>query len=106
MHIGGHEAPYAGPSAGGPSIGLAAGLMCDQLLVPAREGRAVRVAAGQRFRITTPKGAQAADFFAYNAENVGEWLSANHTWVTSFCVKPASRRRFPVAISPADAQVC
>lgn len=57
-------------------------------IVPAREGRAVLVNAGQNIRITTLKGAQAADFFAYNAHNVGEWLSANHTWVTTFCVKP------------------
>ncbi len=59
-----------------------------QIIVPAREGRAVRVNKGQSIRITTPKGAQAADFFAYNAANVGEWLSANHTWVTTFNVKP------------------
>jgi len=59
-----------------------------QIVVPASEGRAVPVKVGQRLRITTPKGAQAADFFAYNAENVGEWLSPNHTWVTTFCVKP------------------
>jgi uncharacterized protein len=58
------------------------------IIVPPREGRAVKVARGQTIRITTPKGAQAADFFAYNAENVGEWLSANHTWVTTFCVRP------------------
>ncbi len=57
-------------------------------VVPAREGRAMRVKAGQSIRITTPKGAQAADFFAYNAENPAEWLSANHTWVTTFNVKP------------------
>jgi uncharacterized protein len=57
-------------------------------IVPAREGRAVRVAKGQTIRITTPKGAQAADFFAYNATSPAEWLSANHTWVTSFNVKP------------------
>jgi len=59
-----------------------------QIIVPAREGRAVRVNKGQSIRITTPKGAQAADFFAYNAAYVGEWLSANHTWVTTFNVKP------------------
>jgi hypothetical protein len=57
-------------------------------IVPAREGRAVRVAKGQSIRITTPKGAQAADFFAYNAASPTEWLSANHTWVTTFNVKP------------------
>ena len=56
--------------------------------VPAREGRAFLVKQGEHIRITTPMGAQAADFFAYNAHNVGEWLSANHTWVTTFCVKP------------------
>ncbi len=58
------------------------------ITVPASQGRAIRVAAGQRLRITTPKGAQAADFFAFNAANVGEWLSCPHTWVTSFCIKP------------------
>jgi uncharacterized protein YcgI (DUF1989 family) len=57
-------------------------------IIPAREGRAVRVGKGQTIRITTPKGAQAADFFAYNAASPAEWLSANHTWVTTFNVKP------------------
>ena len=56
--------------------------------VPAREGRAFLVKQGEHIRVTTPMGAQAADFFAYNAHNVGEWLSANHTWVTTFCVRP------------------
>jgi uncharacterized protein YcgI (DUF1989 family) len=60
----------------------------NETVVPAREGRAVSVRAGQRLRITTPMGGQAADFFAFNAKNVGEWLSANHTWVTTFNVKP------------------
>jgi hypothetical protein len=59
-----------------------------KIIVPAREGRAVRVAQGQTIRITTPEGAQAADFFAYNAASPAEWLSANHTWVTTFNVKP------------------
>lgn len=59
-----------------------------KILIPPREGRAVRVSKGQTMRITTLKGAQAADFFAFNAENPGEWLSANHTWVTTFNVKP------------------
>ncbi|MEA2780201.1 MAG: uncharacterized protein QOK29_1745 [Rhodospirillaceae bacterium] len=59
-----------------------------ETLVPAREGRAVTVPAGGRIRVTTPKGHQAADFFAFNADNVGEWLSPMHTWVTTFSVKP------------------
>lgn len=62
--------------------------MTTEITIPAKDGRAVRVAAGQRIRIATPKGAQAADFFAYNADDVAEWLSPNHTWVTTFNVKP------------------
>jgi len=65
-----------------------------EIVVPPREGRAVKVLRGQTIRITTPKGAQAADFFAYNAENVGEWLSANHTWVTTFSVRPRAGDEF------------
>ena len=65
-----------------------------KIIVPPREGRAVKVLRGQTIRITTPKGAQAADFFAYNADNLGEWLSANHTWVTTFCVRPRAGDEF------------
>ncbi len=59
-----------------------------EIVVPPSEGRAVKLLEGQRIRITTPKGAQAADFFAYNAGNIEEWLSPNHTWVTTFYVRP------------------
>ncbi len=60
----------------------------SQIIVPASEGRAVELRRGERLRITTPKGRQAADFFAFNARNVGEWLSPMHSWVTTFSVKP------------------
>jgi uncharacterized protein YcgI (DUF1989 family) len=60
----------------------------DKTVVPASEGRAVQVAAGERIRVTTPRGQQAADFFAYNAADLGEWLSPMHTWVKTYCVKP------------------
>lgn len=58
------------------------------ITVPASEGRAFRVEQGQSVRIVTPHGAQAADFFAYNAANTGEWLSAAHTWVASRDTRP------------------
>lgn len=61
--------------------------MTETITVPAAEGRAVRLAKGQRLRIVTPKGAQAADFFAYNADSVAEWASCPHTWVTTFSIK-------------------
>ena len=59
----------------------------ETLSIPAREGRAFEVAEGGRFRIVTPEGQQAADFFAYNARATGEWLSANHTWIKNRRVK-------------------
>jgi uncharacterized protein YcgI (DUF1989 family) len=57
-------------------------------VIPARSGLAVPIERGQRIRIVTPKGAQAADFFAYAADNVREWLSPMHTWVTTRSLKP------------------
>lgn len=56
--------------------------------IPARGGQAFRVEQGQRLRLTTPKGAQAADFFAYAAGDLREWLSPMHTWVTTRSIKP------------------
>jgi len=56
--------------------------------IPPRGGLAIRVAEGERIRVITPKGAQAADFFAYAADNVREWLSPMHTWVTTRSIKP------------------
>lgn len=73
-----------------------------RIIIPPRQARPVELAKGRRLRITTPKGAQAADFFAYNAHNVSEWLSPPHSWVTTFCIKPRegdvllSRFRRPV----------
>jgi uncharacterized protein YcgI (DUF1989 family) len=80
----------------------------DRTLVPAREGRAVVARKGNHIRVTTPKGGQAADFFAYNAHDTAEWLSAPHSWVTTFSVKPSrgytflSRFRRPMLIITED----
>jgi len=75
----------------------------EQIVVPPREGRAVRVGAGQSLKIVTPHGSQAADFFAYNAADLDEWLSPMHTWVWTRSVRPRvgdvflSRFRNPMA---------
>lgn len=58
------------------------------ITIPTREGRGFHVAAGEHFRIVTPHGQQAADFFAYNAHGLGEWLSPNHTWIRTLQVHP------------------
>lgn len=75
----------------------------EQIIVPPAEGRAVRVAVGQSLKIVSPHGQQAADFFAYNASNLDEWLSPMHTWVWTRSVRPRpgdvflSRFRNPMA---------
>ena len=47
--------------------------------VPAREGRGVRVAAGQSFRVIDVDGGQVADTFAFRADDISEYHSAEHT---------------------------
>jgi hypothetical protein len=55
--------------------------------VEAAHGKAVPLEAGSALRVTTPKGAQAADFFAFTPE-LDEWLSPMHTWVWTRSVRP------------------
>ncbi|MBT2232376.1 DUF1989 domain-containing protein [Nonomuraea sp. NEAU-A123] len=58
--------------------------------MPATEGRAVRVGAGRRVRVTDLEGGQVGDVFAVAADDVDEHLSASHT-------RAATSRLFPVA---------
>lgn len=53
----------------------------ETIHVPAREGRAVRIEAGRRFRIVDVEGGQVADTFAFCADDVSEYHSAEHTRV-------------------------
>lgn len=57
-------------------------------VVPAAEGCAIRVAKARRLRIVTPQGSQAADFFAFRADDWDEWLSPMHTWVKTRSLRP------------------
>ena len=59
-----------------------------KITIQAKDAQAFDIASGDRIRISTPKGYQAADFFAYNAHSIDEWLSPPHTWITSTSVKP------------------
>ncbi|MSP10198.1 MAG: urea carboxylase-associated family protein [Pelagibacteraceae bacterium] len=43
---------------------------------------------GQKIRIITPHGHQAADFFAYNLDSYEEWLSPMHTWIITKSLVP------------------
>ena len=48
-------------------------------MVPAGEGRAVRVSAGRRVRVVDVEGGQVGDLFAFAADDPSEHLSAAHT---------------------------
>lgn len=57
-------------------------------MVPAGEGRGLRVAAGTSFRVVDVEGGQVGDLFAFVADDVGEYASASHT-------RPSIGRLFP-----------
>ncbi|WP_435103347.1 DUF1989 domain-containing protein [Arhodomonas sp. AD133] len=46
--------------------------------IPARQGRAVRLDAGQHLNIRNPSGTQVCDFWAFNARDFHEFLSMEH----------------------------
>jgi uncharacterized protein len=47
--------------------------------VPARQGRAVKVERGQALEIINTFGTQVVDFWAFDARNLGTYLSMQHT---------------------------
>ncbi len=76
--------------------------------VPATEGKAVTVTAGQAFRIIDVEGKQVADLFAFNAADVGEYHSAMHTRAAVSHLFPkvgeafVTNRRRPILTLEAD----
>jgi len=76
--------------------------------VPAREGRGARVAAGQRFRVIDVEGGQVADTFAFRADDVSEYHSAEHTRVHVSRLFPqvgepfVTNRRRPILVLEED----
>lgn len=47
--------------------------------IPERTGAAFQLRAGDRIKVISPEGHQVADFFAFNAADPTEYLSARHT---------------------------
>ena len=76
--------------------------------IPARQGRAVRVAAGRSFRVVDVEGGQVGDLFAFCLDDPGEHLSAEHTRAEHFRLFPRvgeafmSNRRRPLLLFEAD----
>jgi uncharacterized protein YcgI (DUF1989 family) len=48
-------------------------------IVPARHGKAIRLAKGQTLKIVSVHGTQVIDLWAFGAERPGEYLSMEHT---------------------------
>lgn len=62
--------------------------MSERIVVPAREGRAVRLEAGRSFRVIDVEGGQVADTWAFVADDPGEFHSAQHTRAVNSALFP------------------
>ncbi len=55
-----------------------------EYLIPARQGRAVRLVQGQRLKVINTHGTQVCDMWAFNAHSLQEFLSMEHVrpWIS------------------------
>lgn len=76
--------------------------------VPARQGRAVRLKAGERIRIINTHGSQVCDMWAFNADDLSEFFSGEHSRLAAGHVNPRNgddlltNRRRPILGFVAD----
>lgn len=70
--------------------------------IPARHGRAAFVGKGRHVRVINTHGTQVVDCWAFNADNLGEFMSMEHTRVNLGRYRPkvgdrmATNRRRPI----------
>jgi uncharacterized protein YcgI (DUF1989 family) len=70
--------------------------------IPARQGKAARVRKGQQIKIINSHGQQVVDTWAFNAEDLGEFMSMEHSRVALGHIIPAvgdrlvTNRRRPI----------
>ena len=58
------------------------------ILVPARKGKAHRLASGQLVKVINTHGSQVVDTWAFNTDDLGEYMSMEHTRSTIDKVMP------------------
>jgi uncharacterized protein len=74
----------------------------DDIVVPARRGRAIRLSAGDVVTVFNREGDQVVDTWAFNADDLTERMSMEHTHATLLKVVPAigdalyTNRRRPI----------
>ncbi|RBI83326.1 aminomethyltransferase [Rhodosalinus halophilus] len=80
----------------------------ERATIPARKGRAVRLSAGQAIEIVNTHGTQVVDTWAFNAEDLTEFLSNEHMRATLGRLWPAegdaliTNRRRPILVMERD----
>jgi uncharacterized protein YcgI (DUF1989 family) len=80
----------------------------DLHVVPARWGRAVRLAKGQAIQIINTHGQQVVDTWCFNADDMSEFMSMEHLHATLQGIFPAkgdgltTNRRRPILIMEED----
>lgn len=80
----------------------------DLQTLPARSGRAVRLAAGQALRVINTHGHQVVDTWAFHAEDLREFMSMEHTRPTLGRIAPRqgdalhTNRRRPILLLEED----
>ena len=60
----------------------------DTITIPARKGKAARVAKGQSVKVINTLGEQVVDAWAFNADDLGEFMSMEHTRVALVAIVP------------------
>lgn len=58
------------------------------ITIPARRGKAARLKAGQEIRVINTHGKQVVDTWAFNAADLGEFMSMEHSRATMLTVFP------------------
>lgn len=51
----------------------------EMVTIPARSGKAMRVEQGRTITVVNTYGSQVVDTWAFNAENLSEWMSMEHS---------------------------
>jgi len=73
--------------------------------IPAREGAAFKLRAGDRIKLISPRGQQVADFFAFNADDPSEYLSMRTTVASGTRNPSRAALTFPFVAFPGHGRV-
>lgn len=82
--------------------------MTDLHLIPARKGAAARLRKDQTLRVINTHGSQVVDFWAFNASDLGEFMSMEHSRIAFRRIVPVvgntmvTNRRQPILTVVAD----